>query len=98
MQPRLSAPRGGESVAIAPLIHTYTFEIVYLLNSIRPATPAIGKVMSQIINRWCSSTPAARTRRSERLSRMVVEQGAPAHELERIRAAGVEVVEVGVDE
>jgi hypothetical protein len=34
----------------------------------------------------------------ECLSRMVVEQGAPARELERIRAAGVEVVEVGVDE
>jgi len=34
----------------------------------------------------------------ESLNRMVVEQGAPARELERIRAAGVEVVEVGVDE
>jgi len=34
----------------------------------------------------------------ECLNRMVVEQGAPARELERIRAAGVEVVEVGVDE
>jgi DeoR/GlpR family transcriptional regulator of sugar metabolism len=34
----------------------------------------------------------------ERLSRLVVEQGAPARELERIRAAGVEVVEVGADE
>jgi DeoR/GlpR family transcriptional regulator of sugar metabolism len=34
----------------------------------------------------------------ECLGRMVVEQGAPARELERIRAAGVEVEEVGVDE
>ena len=34
----------------------------------------------------------------ERLSRMIVEKGAPAAELERIRAAGVEVEEVGADE
>jgi DeoR/GlpR family transcriptional regulator of sugar metabolism len=34
----------------------------------------------------------------ERLSRMIVEKGAPAAELERIRAAGVEVQEVGSDE
>jgi DeoR/GlpR family transcriptional regulator of sugar metabolism len=34
----------------------------------------------------------------QRLSRMVVEKGAPARELERIRAAGVEVEEVGADE
>ena len=33
-----------------------------------------------------------------RLGRMIVEQGAPARELERIRAAGVEVEEVGADE
>lgn len=34
----------------------------------------------------------------ERLSRMIVEQGSPAAELARIRAAGVEVEEVGDDE
>ena len=34
----------------------------------------------------------------ERLSRMIVEQGSPAAELARIRAAGVEVEEVGADE
>ena len=33
----------------------------------------------------------------ERLARMILEQGAPAAELERIRAAGVEVEEVGAD-
>jgi len=35
--------------------------------------------------------------RLDRLARMIVEQGAPAAELERIRAAGVEVEEVGTD-
>ena len=34
----------------------------------------------------------------ERLSRMIVEPGAPVAELQRIRAAGVEVEEVGADE
>lgn len=34
----------------------------------------------------------------ERLGRMIVEKGAPAAELARIRAAGVEVEEVGIDE
>jgi DeoR/GlpR family transcriptional regulator of sugar metabolism len=34
----------------------------------------------------------------ERLSRLMVEKGAPVAELERIRAAGVEVEEVGADE
>jgi DeoR/GlpR family transcriptional regulator of sugar metabolism len=34
----------------------------------------------------------------ERLGRLIVEQGSPASELARIRAAGVEVEEVGADE
>lgn len=34
----------------------------------------------------------------ERLSRLMVEKGSPSAELERIRAAGVEVEEVGADE
>jgi DeoR/GlpR family transcriptional regulator of sugar metabolism len=34
----------------------------------------------------------------ERLSRLIVEKGSPSAELERIRAAGVEVEEVGADE
>ena len=34
----------------------------------------------------------------ERLSRLIVEKGSPAAELERIRAAGVEVEEVGPDD
>lgn len=34
----------------------------------------------------------------ERLSRLIVEKGSPSAELERIRAAGVEVEEVGSDE